>query len=193
MKNLVFILLTGLCFGACSSGGDYSPKPRGYFRIVFPEKHYQRYEGECNYSFDYPVYASVYPDSSKDSQPCWVNVIFPQFNGRIHLTYKSIGSRYQLDTLTEKAREFVFRHTIKATAIDEAVISYPDRKVYGTYYTLKGNTASSVQFYLTDSANNYVRGALYFNEQPRQDSIQPVIDFIEKDINRMVKSFRWNR
>ncbi len=68
----------------------------------------------------------------------------------------------------------------KPTAIDEGVIAYPERNIYGTYYSIDGNTASSIQFFLTDSTKNYLRGALYFNEQPRQDSIQPVLDFSKR-------------
>ena len=91
----------------------------------------------------------------------------------------------------EDARTFAFKHTVKATSIDEGVISYSDRKVYGIYYTIDGNAASSAQFFLTDSTKNYLRGALYFNTEPRLDSIQPVLTFVKKDMEVLIKSFRW--
>jgi len=50
-----------------------------------------------------------------------------------------------------------------------------------------------VQFYLTDSTKNYLRAALYFNTQPRLDSIQPVLNFIKKDIDVMIGSFKWKK
>jgi gliding motility-associated lipoprotein GldD len=191
MKAAWYISLIVIIFSGCSSGGDYSPKPRGYFRIDFPEKKYQTYSGDCNYTFEYPVYATVVPDRSKDAQPCWLDVSFPQFNGKIHLSYQAITSQKTFNSLVEDTRTFAFKHTVKATAINEAYISSPDRKVYGTYYTIKGNTASAVQFFLTDSTRNYLRGALYFYEEPRQDSIKPVLEFLEKDIDVMIRSFRW--
>lgn len=191
MKVASYILLAVVIFSGCSSGGDYSPKPRGYFRIQFPEKQYQTYNGGCNYTFDYPKYATVSPDSSRGAKPCWIDVNYPQFNGKIHLSYQPVTSQKTFNSLIEDARSFAFKHTVKATAISEAQISDPDNKVFGTYYTIKGNTASAIQFFLTDSANHYLRGALYFHEEPRQDSIQPVLSFIEKDINVMIKSFRW--
>jgi gliding motility-associated lipoprotein GldD len=183
---LLLIILTG-----CFSGGDYTPKPRGYFKIELPEKKYQQYNGACNYTFEYPVYSAVYQDSSQESRPCWLNISFPSFNSRIHLSYQPFTSPATFNALVEDARKLAFTHTVKATAIDEARIYYPDHKVYGIFYTIKGNTASSIQFFLTDSTRNYLRGALYFHEQPRQDSIQPVLDFIKKDIDVMIKSFRW--
>lgn len=180
-----------ICFLLSSCGNDYSPKPRGYFKIDLPEKKYQTYSAECPFSFDFPVYAEVQPDSSRESKPCWMNVNYPQFNGRIHLSYQSIRSEKQFNQLIEDARTFAFKHTVKATAIDEAMISYPEKKVYGIYYSIEGNTASSLQFFLTDSTKHYLRGALYFNEQPRLDSIQPVLDFVKKDIDQMIKTFKW--
>lgn len=170
---------------------DYSPKPRAYHRIKFPEKVYQKYNDNCPYTFDYPAYARITRDETREAKPCWINVSFPQFNGKIHLSYQPVTSEKIFNELTEDARTFAFKHTVKATAIDEGVIRYPERKVYGIYYTIQGNTASAVQFYLTDSLHHYLRGALYFNEQPRLDSIQPVLDFIKKDIDVMIKTFEW--
>ena len=191
MKYLSAISLLIIILSGCFSGGDYTPKPRGYFKIDLPEKKYQQYQGDCNYNFEYPVYAKVFADSAKNSKPCWLNVSFPQFNSKIHLSYQQFTSEKTFYALVEDARKLAFTHTVKATAIDEARINYPEHKVYGTFYTIKGNTASSLQFFLTDSTKNYLRGALYFHEQPRQDSIQPVLDFIRKDINVMIKTFRW--
>ncbi|HEY1009957.1 MAG: gliding motility lipoprotein GldD [Daejeonella sp.] len=182
-----------LCLIQVSCNQDYSPKPRGYFNITFPEKKYQSYTGDCPYSFDYPVYATVNPDTKRDAKPCWLDVSYPEFNGKIHLSYQPVGSTEQFNQLVEDARTFAFKHTVKATAIDEGIISYPEKKVYGIYYSIDGNTASSVQFFLTDSTKNYLRGALYFNEQPRLDSIQPVLDFIKEDIDVMIKSFKWKK
>jgi gliding motility-associated lipoprotein GldD len=190
MRGLIPIIgFVILLISACTE--DYSPKPRGYFRIEFPKKSYVRYDSTCPYSFDYPAYAKVVPDSARGAKPCWLDVSYPSFNGRLHLSYQQITSKAIFDELVEDARTFAFKHTVKATAIDEAIISYPERKVYGTYYSIDGNTASSIQFFLTDSTKNYIRGALYFNEQPQLDSIRPVLDFVKKDIDVMIKSFKW--
>ena len=191
MKTRILYHFIFLAFLFISCGPEYSPKPRAYFRIEFPEKKYHTYTGDCPYTFDFPEYAQVLQDSSRNSQPCWLNINYPQFNGRIHLSYQPISSEAEFNQLTEDARTFAFKHTVKATEIDEGIISYPKKKVYGIYYSIDGNTASSVQFFLTDSTKNYLRGALYFNEQPRLDSIQPVLDFVKKDIDQMIKTFKW--
>lgn len=183
-----FLLFTTSC-----GGSDYSPKPNGYFRIEFPEKSYQTFENNPNFSFDYPKYTEIYQDSSRDATKNWYNLAFPQFNARLHISYFPIASLKEFTQLTEDSRKLAFKHTIKATGIDEALIKNPENKIYGIYYTITGNTASSLQFYLTDSTKNYLRGALYFNEKPKQDSIQPVIDFIREDVDKMIKTLKWKK
>lgn len=131
------------------------------------------------------------PDQERDAGNCWNNLNFPQFNARLHLTYYDVSSKKEYEGLIEDARTLAFKHTVKANAIDQKLINYPEKKVYGIYYAIEGNTASSVQFFLTDSVKHYFRGALYFNERPQYDSIAPVAAFIKQDIDRMISTFKW--
>ena len=193
MKGILALSFVGFITLICSCGGDnYTPKPRGYHKIDFPKKAYQSFSKGCAYSFDYPVYAEMIPEVNKTGESCWYNLYFKQFNGRLHLTYYHVTSKVEYEGLVEDARTFAFKHTVKADAIDQKLINYPEHKVYGIYYAIEGNTASSVQFFLTDSVKNYFRGALYFNEKPQYDSIQPVVTFIKKDIDKMISTFKWN-
>lgn len=192
MKKIVFLLLLVLVIG-CSQEQVDTPKPKGYFRIKFPAKTYVTYHSEAPFVFDYPTYAKITKDAEANAQPFWYNLDFPQFNGRLHLTYHGVFSEQNYNKMTEAARTLAMKHSVKASAIDQRLINYPDKKVYGIYYEIQGNTASSVQFFLTDSSKHYFRGALYFNEAPKYDSIQPVIKFIKKDIDRMIETFKWKK
>jgi gliding motility-associated lipoprotein GldD len=194
-KSMKIIAVALLCLAAgltaCEHKAEYSPKPRGYYRIYFPKREYKQYESDCAYTFTYPTYAKVEPDKAPGAKPCWINLQLPQFNGTLHLSYQPVTSKKVFNALIEDAHTFAFKHTVKATSIDEGIIRYPDRKVYGIYYTIDGNAASSAQFFLTDSTHHYLRGALYFNTAPKLDSIQPVLDFVKKDMAVLIKSFRW--
>lgn len=190
MKFIYLIFILGV-FSSCGEKSVSMPKPHGYYRIDFPQKKYQSYVSNAPFSFEYPIYAKMSRDTDKNAQPFWNNLDFPQFNGRLHLTYHVISSPKDYNMLVEAARNLAMKHTIKANAIDRKLINYPDKQVYGAYYEISGNTASSVQFFLTDSIKNYFRGALYFNEPPKYDSIQPVIKFIKVDIDRMIETFKW--
>ena len=86
------------------------------------------------------------------------------------------------------------KHIQKATSINETLISKPDKKVFGILYKIEGiGAASSVQFYITDSTKNFVRGALYFEVAPNNDSLKPVIEFVNKDISKFIDSFEWRK
>ncbi len=176
---------------ACQNS-DYTPKPRGYHRITFPEKNYLTITANgCPFVFDTPIYSRLIDDISRNAQPCWKNLDFPEFNARLHLSYFRISPTASFNQLTEDARTFVFKHTTKATAIDQKNIAHPKQRVYGLEYSIKGNTASNYQFYLSDSTTHYIRGALYFNEKPNLDSIQPVLEFLKEDIEHLIRTFRW--
>jgi gliding motility-associated lipoprotein GldD len=191
VRWFLLLLLVIVLFSSCDGRHDYSPKPRGFFRIAFPSKVYQTYDGSCPFTFQYPKYAVIVRDSMRGSKPCWLNIRFPQFNGTLHLSYEDITSKKVFNELVEDAHLYAFKHTIKASAINEANIAYPDRKIYGLYYTIDGNAASNAQFFLTDSTRHYLRAALYFNNEPRLDSIQPVLAFIKKDMDVMIKTIKW--
>jgi gliding motility-associated lipoprotein GldD len=130
-------------------------------------------------------------DKSSNSKPCWKNLDFPQFNARLHLSYFEIGPNSTFEQLTEDARTFAFKHTAMASAIEQQVISLPEHNVYGLEYHIQGNTASNYQFFISDKSKHYLRGALYFNEKPHLDSIQPVLKFIEEDIAHLINTSKW--
>ena len=49
-------------------------------------------------------------------------------------------------------------------------------------YEITGNAASHIQFHITDSTNNFIKGSLYFYAKPNYDSILPAVAYIKEDI-----------
>lgn len=190
-RILIIGLVTMAIFSLiCSCTHDYTPKPSGYFRIDLPEKKYHLFNPpECPFEFEIPDYTVALPDTGRFAEPCWYDVFFKQFDGRIHLSYKAVGNN--LKKHLEDSRTLAYKHSSKADAIDEILIRSDDGKATGILYHIAGNAASSVQFYVTDSTANFLRGALYFNSPPQSDSLMPVILFCEKDINHLIKTLRW--
>jgi gliding motility-associated lipoprotein GldD len=167
-----------------------TPKPHAYFRISFPEKEYVGYESECPFVFEYPVYGQSVATANHAGEPCLFNLVFPQYKGIIHLTYKRINKNFAI--LLDDDWTFVYKKIAqKADAIDLRQYEDPSNKVYATIYDIKGNAASPVQFYLTDSVRHFLRGSLYFNTRPNYDSLAPVIHFFRKDIVHLIETFRW--
>lgn len=190
-KVVLLAILLGSCFlvPSCSDDEDAVPKPRAYLRLTFPEKKYVKYDADCPFTFEIPVYAKMGADKNYNAEPCWLNLNFPTFQGTLHLSYKEVKDNinaYMQDTYT-----LASKHQIKASGIEEQQISRPKNKVYGLMYDIEGNAASSFQFFLTDSTKHFIRGALYFNAVPNTDSIAPVVAFIKEDIYHFIETFEW--
>ncbi len=180
-----------VCFlVVCSCKTPVIPKPRGFFRIDFPEKKYQRFYSDCKFSFETPVYGEVRKSDLSRAEPCWYNIKFKEYGATIHLTYKSLENM-NLANFSEDVRKIVYKHSVIADDIIELPVYRPESDVYGFIYDIKGNAASSVNFYITDSISGFVNGSLYFNVQPNIDSLAPAVDFFEKDIIHLINSFEW--
>ncbi|MFH2143089.1 MAG: gliding motility lipoprotein GldD [Bacteroidota bacterium] len=186
MRIFLSLVVLSLIFFLTSCHDEYIPKPKGYFRIDLPEKSYQLYCESCPYCFEHLLDAKIIY-AAKDS--CWIDIYYPMFDAMIYLTHKSVENN--LDKHLEETHQLAYKHTIKADAINEYLFPFPDKKVYAVLYEIKGDAASSVNFYITDSTDNFVRGALYFNVAPNKDSLMPVIDFITDDIAHLIETFKW--
>jgi len=119
-----------------------------------------------------------------------MNIIFPKYRGTIHLTYKIIDNDF--DRHIEVDWNIIFKGIAqKADAVDPRLYKNQKENVYGTIYDIKGNAASAIQFFVTDSTRNFLRGSLYFSTRPNQDSLAPVVAFFREDIIHLMESVRW--
>ena len=206
------VLILSLHLVACNS--SYTPKERGYFRIDFPERKYQLFDQPgYPYTFEYPVYGVISRDSTlfddNPDNPYWINLDFPEFHGRIYLSYKTIGgnSNYKIKTekgykdstvrntfdgLREEAFRMTYKHTLKASGIVDSPLLNP-QGIPGIYFKVEGNAATARQFYLTDSTRHFLRGALYFDTAPNADSLSVVNDFLQEDMLHLIQSLRWKK
>ena len=190
MRSVRMFLIVVSVIGIVSCGTDYTPKPRGYIRIDLPEKSYSPIETGCPYSFETADYSTFQPDTRAQSDSCWFDIEYSQFKAKIYFSYKPIQGN--LAEYLEDSRELTNKHITKASGIDETLLIDEKHRVFGTLYTVAGSRAASpLQFYLTDSTNHFLRGALYFNVTPNNDSLAPVIDFLEEDVIHLIETLRW--
>ena len=192
MKKLQIIVVLVFTVIIISCHENYSPRPRGYFRIDLPEKSYQQLDTTLPYKFEYPVYANITDDPYAPNQKNWINVNFPAFKAVLHVSYEPVN--HNLDKYLNDAHTLVSKHIPKAEAIYDSLIFHPEKKVYGLAFRIEGlGAASPYQFYVTDSTKNYLRGALYFNLHPNNDSLAPVIKFLDQDIDHLINTLEWKQ
>jgi gliding motility-associated lipoprotein GldD len=187
--SALIILMVG-CFFSCQS--PYTPKPRGYFRIDLPKKTYTSFDTIYPYTFEYPVYASVSESRHAGGEKYWIDIKFHTLDATLHMSYKQVNEN--LFTYLEDAYTLATKHIPKADAIYDSTIIHREQNLFGLVYQIEGSdVASPYQFLLTDSTNHFVRGALYFNTIPNNDSLQPVIKFLKQDIDHLINTFKWKQ
>lgn len=195
MNCNVLLALIGITLLTVACNSDYVVKPRGYFKIDLPQKQYRTFDQPgYPYTFEYPVYGEVTKDSlffdEQAENPYWLNIDFPQFQGRIHLSYKVVGKN-NFDSLVNDAFTMSYKqHTYKASAIEPQPFT-TSNGIEGVYFTLKGNTATGNQFFATDTVRHFLRGALYFSATPNEDSLRPVNQFLRADLQHLINTLQW--
>ena len=199
MRKLLFLLTIIVAIASC--GETPVPKPRGYFRATFPVKEYAAVADSLAlpYSFDFPNYCVMERETSRGAERYWTNIVYPSLNAKVHLSFKFLDNN--LDTLIEDSHTLAYKHTVKAEAIEKIAYVNDTTHVYGLLYGIKGNVASPLQFYITDSTplqfyitdstKHFLRGSLYFNCNPNKDSLAPSVEFVRADIERLFETLVW--
>ncbi len=215
MRKCTLFILTAVAFAAIisSCNSTYGTRKRGYYKINFPKREYVKFDKEgFPYSFEYPAYATIVRDTTyfdtTPENPFWVNVDFPQFKGRIFLSYKKVGGltiyktkgangQYKdttginiFEKMVNDAFNMTNKNNVAATYIRDSLVKTPNG-IHGVFFKVGGNAATAKQFFLSDTTKNFIRGALYFEATPNADSIKPVQDFIQADLEHLINTFKW--
>jgi len=170
---------------------DYQPKPKGYNRLVLPKQEYQLSPDSLPYKFEYSKHARLLRDSSWMSERYWVEIYYPELKANVHITYKKLDNKDQfLKELLNDAYNLTSKQQIKASAIDEIIVVTPSGKT-AVIAEIAGEVPSQFQFTMTDSSQNFLRGALYFNTRVQNDSLAPAIDFMKKETLHFINTLEW--
>lgn len=184
---LALIFFGFLFTTACDDAS--TPKPRSLFRIDIPKHDFISFDTNYPYSFEYADYATI-SEVKRKKFPFWININYPHFKARVYISYNHV--EHNIDRFLEDAHTMAYKHIAKANDIRQALILEPQHQVYGLVYYIKGNdVASPLNFYVTDSVEHFLRGSLYFDMIPKNDSLEPIIEGIEKDLKHLVKTLQW--
>jgi len=181
------IRLFPICFliilNSCKQDSSV-PKPKAYVSIEFEDKQYFNPKFPMNYpfSFEIPQYSNL---ELIDNH---LNLNFKKYNAKLHISYFSLKN--DLKKHTENSRRLAFKHTNKANSISEITYLNDEKDVYGVKFDFDGSTATSTQFFLTDSTNHFFRGALYFNTH-KSDSLIIIEEYLNVDMIKIIETFCW--
>ena len=187
---MMLSVFVAMLLSACER--EYLPKPLGYNRLELPEPAYRSLPDSLPYMFEYSQHATLLDDTSSINEPFWIEIYYPAIKSNIHITYKPLnGNQQLLKEYIDDAYTLTAKHQIKAYAINEVISVTPSGKT-AVIAELEGEVPSQFQFTVTDSAKNFLRGALYFNTQVKNDSLAPAIEYMKRDMMHIINTLEWN-
>ena len=187
-KYIVSFIVIAILYSACGKDDTAYPRPRGFYRIDFPEKKYQRTTEDLPFSFEIPYYSNL-QGTETDGKQFQTNVQFGWYNATLYCSYKQDTSLIEHVSF---AKKMAYEHQHVARKIEEIPFVNKENKVYGLMYEVEGDkVASNYSFYIIDSVDRYFRGSFYFNISPNADSLNPVLDYLKTDLDHLIQSFRW--
>lgn len=178
----IFIVFILVIFTACTE--DVLPKPKAYLSLEYPEKEYINLPVNRPFMFDVLKTTTI-----KDEANNWLKIKYPNLKASIDITYRPVENN--LKELLTEAEKLVFKHTVKAEQIITKDFINADNKVFGSMHEITGNAASNLQFHVTDSTKNFIKGSLYFYAKPNYDSLLPAVDYIKDDVLRLIETLTW--
>lgn len=184
-------LIVPLSLILVSCDRQYLPKPLGYNKLMLPNAEYIQSPDSLPYTFEYSKYAKLMDDTTSISERFWIEIYYPELKSNIHLTYKALNNDEKLlREFVKDAYTLTAKHQIKAYAIDEVIVKTPSNKT-AVIAELQGDVPSQFQFTMTDSSQNFLRGALYFETKVNNDSLAPAIEFMKKEMMHLINSVEW--
>lgn len=180
-----FLFFFASFLGVISCKDEVLVKPSGRLSLKYAPAEYRYVSTPCPYSFEINNRAELV-----QKEDCNFNIIYPEMKATLHLTYQKVG-KDNLDSLLRDAQKLAYNHSIKASSIPEQPFINPDANVYGMFYMINGDAATHAGFYMTDSINHFLNGALYFAAKPNFDSVYPAVHYLREDIRHLIETIEW--
>ncbi|MDD7915161.1 gliding motility lipoprotein GldD [Polaribacter ponticola] len=180
----ILFSISSILFLLISCNEDVLPKPKAYLSLEYPKKSYKELEIIRPYSFSILENTTIINEKNN-----WLKIKYPKLKASIDITYRPIKNN--LKELITESEKLVFKHTVKAEQIIPKDFVNSKKRVFGSMYEITGNAASHIQFHITDSTNNFIKGSLYFYAKPNYDSILPAVSYIKEDILHLVETLKW--
>ncbi len=174
-------------FSIVSCNEEVLVKPAAQLRLDYPAPDYGTENTDCPFTFEMNQHARWIK-----KQGCNINIEYPTMKATLYMTYQEVKNN-NLDSLLQDAQKLAYDHTIKANSIPAYPFVNPDKNVYGMFYMINGNAATPAEFYVTDSINHFLNGALYFDAKPNFDSLYPAVVYLREDIRKLMETLEWQQ
>jgi gliding motility-associated lipoprotein GldD len=187
------LFISAIIAASCSSDEYSQPKPKTYVRIEIPQPKYLTFDtSSLPFAFQYPDYGKLVPNTF-EANGNWFNLNFEKYGYVLYLTYIPVTSAGYLDTLISDCERLAYEGQNKRSSgvISRSYVN-EDERIYATTYHIKGTrVASPEQFFVTDKKKHFLRASLSFTQKPNNDSLAPIIERLNADLENLIGTLRW--
>lgn len=194
MKKIVLTMITLAAVLAVGCGGEEvtAPRDKGYMRIDMPQSSYAEYDTTA-LPFRFELSTDARVKMLRDGKRMKTMAIeYPKCMGVVSLGYVSMKDAKELVGQIDTSIQLRNMHNSVSTGYEEQQFVNDGSKVYATVYRIKGQkVASTYQFWATDSVKHFLRGSLYIDCVPNNDSLAPVLEYLQRDVDHLVETLKW--
>ena len=186
--NKIISLLVVFSILLCTCSDSNLPKQTAFLRIDFPEPKYLAFK-ETNHLFDFYYNASAVEIKTKNSKQ--LSLLYPKINFSIDLSIQKLNKPKDLEDNFSDFYLLLDTHSKKSNGVFVREYEDLNKRIFSQIYEISGGVASPIQFYITDSTSNFIKGSLNLNFKSNYDSIFPSIQYVKKDVLILVESLNW--
>ena len=176
--NIICSLYFLFTFFSCDNNSNL-PKQDAYLRIEFNEPNYLTHKIEnLKINFLYNAGSSSLESNSTRT----INLDYKKLGMSLDLSFDKLDHETELTNYLRDFNLLLDTHTKRSNGFLIKEFENRNYSTYGKIYEFRGDVASPIQFFLTDSIDNFIRGSLNMTVKSKYDSIYPSVQYIKNDI-----------
>tara|TARA_B100000073_G_C23700599_1_gene560172 strand:- start:718 stop:1308 length:591 start_codon:yes stop_codon:yes gene_type:complete len=187
--NIICLLYFLFTFFSCENNSSL-PKQDAFLRIEFNEPNYLIYKSQ-NSKIDFLYNASA--SSLELASETNIDLDYKKLGMSLDLSFDKLNDETELANYLRDFNLLLDAHTKRSNGFLIKEFENRNYLAYGKLYEFRGDVASPIQFFLTDSINNFIHGSLNMTVKSKYDSIYPSVQYVKNDILVFFESINFKK
>lgn len=169
---------------------NYLPREKGFLRLEFEKPTYNTFSDESSaLNFIYNDAYSSFEIVSDEK----IVLRYKDIKISIVLSDVKLENISSFEESIQNFYMFLEPHRKKSNQISIKEFTSADNKRFAKVIEMRGQVASPLQFYVTDSINHFLFGSMNIMEKSDYDSIYPSVMYVKNDIFSIIESVNWEK
>jgi gliding motility-associated lipoprotein GldD len=167
---------------------SYLPREKAFLRLEFEKPMYGTFSSESSkLNFIYNNASASFEIISEEKTV----LRYKHIKIDIVLSNIQLENTSSFEESLQNFYMFLEPHRKKSNQISVKEFISADNKRFAKVFEMRGPVASPLQFYVTDSINNFLFGSMNLIQKSDYDSIYPSVMYVKNDIFSIIESVNW--